>query len=91
MDNEQVQVVVLYYGHIINLTKQSKEILVVSAELQYGIQEIKSILAKRYDLRSGCYITMINDIPLVRIQKDRIKKRLFKSDVIKIIPLISGG
>jgi len=88
---EKVQVVVLYYGYLSDIIKCNNENLLVSSDFEKGIQQIKDMLEEQYALKRGSYITMINDIPLVQMQKNKLKNQLTKTDVIKIIPLISGG
>jgi hypothetical protein len=89
MNDDRVEVLVVYYGPSVN-GKQIEEYFTVSAELARGIQQIKEIITSKYSLEFS-YMTMINDVPLTRVLKEDKKKRLLQDDIIRIIPMISGG
>jgi hypothetical protein len=89
MNDDRVEVLVVYYGPSVN-GKQIEEHFTVSAELATGIQQIKEIITSKYSLEFS-YMTMINDVPLTRVLKEDKKKRLLQDDIIRIIPMISGG
>lgn len=89
MKEEYVRIRLVYYGFA-KKPNQMEEYVSVSSNLAEGVKEIKAMLAERYSLNHS-YITMINDVPLTRILKVDAERRLLPEDVIKIIPMSSGG
>jgi len=89
MKEEYVKIRLIYYGSV-KKPNQMEEYVSVSSNLAEGIKEIKVMLAERYSLKHS-YITMINDVPLTRILKEDTERRLLPEDVVKIIPMSSGG
>lgn len=90
MDTGLVEVTIEYYGYFKTKTRNDFEKLKVPLNLKKGIEDIKRYLHLSYGIHEG-YITLINNESLTRVINKNHKTELFKNDVIKIIPVASGG
>lgn len=90
MENKKVLLTIEYYGHFQMQTQCNVEKLEVPANLKTGIGKVKDYLSLNYAINQG-YIIFVNNDNLIRLLKTDETESLFETDVIKIIPVASGG
>lgn len=90
MDGVSVKLTIEFYGHFIDRVKSPAITVEVSSVLPKGLEEIKSYLFTAYQMESG-YMIRINQESMSQRLKKYEDPSLTEKDIVKIIPVISGG
>lgn len=85
-----VKLTIEFYGHFVDRVKGTAVMVDVSSALPKGMEEIKSFLIETYNIESGYMIRINHESMAQRLRKNG-NTSLSEKDVIKIIPVISGG
>jgi len=85
-----VKLTVEFYGYFIDRVKSPAVKVAVSSDLQKGVEEVKTFLFNAYQIESG-YMIRINQESMSQRLKRNAEPLLTETDVIKIIPVMSGG
>lgn len=87
---ESVEVVVEFYGYFAGVAGKKSEKVTVSSCTKEGFEEIKRYLSEKYSINQG-FMLMVNNESIIGILKRGEHTILTKDDVLKIIPVFSGG
>jgi len=90
MDGVSAKLTIEFYGHFIDRVKSPSITVEVSSVLPKGLEEIKAYLFTVYHIESG-YMIRINQESMSQRLKKHEDPSLTERDVVKIIPVISGG
>lgn len=90
MERVSVKLTIELYGHFIDQVRSPTVTAEVSPELPKGVEEVKTILSTSYHIESG-YMIRINQESMAQRLKRNAEPSLTEKDVIKIIPVMSGG
>ncbi|MEL7655000.1 MAG: hypothetical protein AAGU75_03720 [Bacillota bacterium] len=85
-----VKVTIEFYGHFIDKAKTPAVTTEVSSALPKGLEEIKAFLFVTYNIESG-YMIRINHESMAQRLRKNVNTSITENDIIKIIPVISGG
>jgi molybdopterin converting factor small subunit len=90
MKSTEINVTIQLIGGLARFAGQESLKVTVPRNIDQAIGSIVTYLKTYYSLE-GSYLILVNDQNLVLLKKQKKTHFLMETDVIKIVPIVSGG
>ncbi len=87
--NKLIKIVLEYHGYFVDITGVKNDSIIVSQCPSDGINEIKQYIKKQYGIHENFMIVVnVDETSKVLLSTNKL---LEENDIIKVIPISSGG